>query len=294
MRLVTSHSSAYAVPEVSGLFVVENAALERLLFDRNRLGLNFSNCCVESVRLMLGHLIDELHAVEAELLLLSKGLLYQLANAVAETTGRYLPTNVMATRRVAASREGARIEVPYARFDNDARRLLIGDTVASGATIRAALDEHLTHYPLDQVYIVSLAGSIVGAREIQRYCRERAIDVTMVFGLAAFGLGDNGFDLSFLHGETVTARRYRERAFAQFDGRPVSAVGWDFGSQAMAPAKYRNLCWVEAEVWGLHGHASLAVAVEPDDIARLDAEASAFVATAGAAGYRQRVGHEQA
>ena len=36
-----------------------------------------------------------------------------------------------------------------------------------------------------------------------------------------------------------------------FSGKPVSSAGWDFGSQAQSTRKYKMLCWIESEYWGL-------------------------------------------
>lgn len=182
----------------------------------------------------------------------------------------------MATARVKVSRDSARIEVPYCRLDAGGDRLIIGDTVASGSTIIAALSRYLEARDLREVIIVSFAGAAQGAARIARFCRDNSIGCLMLFGLAAFGLGDNGFDLSFLHPGTITDPAYVERARVQFSGKPVSAVGWDFGSQAMSPRKYRHLCWLEAETWGLHGHPSLAQEEKPGSFADVRQEIAAF------------------
>lgn len=58
-------------------------------------------------------------------------------------------------------------------------------------------------------------------------------------------------------------------------------MGWDFGSQVMAPRKYRRLCWVEAEVWGLHGSDCLAVAERPENWAELAHERAAYADALG-------------
>jgi hypothetical protein len=131
-------------------------------------------------------------------------------------------------------------------------------------------------YTLERVYVFSYAGTRIGALRIAEFCRASSIDCTFLYGLAMFGLGENGFDLSFLHPDTVAREAYKERARAQFDGRAVSAVGWDFGSQAMAPGKYRHLCWVEAEIWGLQGAGCLGVAERPSDLGDLGHERAAY------------------
>lgn len=59
-------------------------------------------------------------------------------------------------------------------------------------------------------------------------------------------------------------------------GRAVSAVGWDFGSQCMAPRKYRHLGWVEAELWDLADSESFAFTEEPEDWSELAHERHAY------------------
>ena len=259
------------------IYVVHNAALEELLFDRNLTEVGFRRACLRSSRHFIAHLADEYGPGEtAELMILSKGLIYQLGEAMAAETGHNLPTNMIATSRVAVSHGTARIEVPYVCFEAPADVLIIGDTVASGATIVTAVRRYLDVHPVRRIYVVSYAGTLLGATRIAEFCTERGVETTFLFGLAAFGLGDNGFDLSFLHPDTVARSRYVERARGQFAGKAVSAVGWDFGSQCMAPRKYRRLSWVEAEVWGLTNSGCFAVAEKPESWAELGHERAAF------------------
>lgn len=259
------------------VFTVHNTALEDLLFDRNLTEVEFRRTCLRCSRHFIAHLADELATDDvAELTILSKGLVYQLAEAMAAETGRNLPTNMIATSRAAVSGGDARIEAPYACFDAPATTLTIGDTVASGATVVAALRRYLESHALRRVYVLSYAGTLVGATRIAEFCSRRGIEATFLYGLAAFGLGTNGFDLSFLHPETITRDHYVRRAHEQFSGRAVSAVGWDFGSQCMAPRKYRRLTWVEAETWGLCDSDSLKAAEKPDDWSDLAHERAAY------------------
>ncbi|MFI9585109.1 hypothetical protein ACIHCQ_25405 [Streptomyces sp. NPDC052236] len=267
------------------LSLVHNEPLERIMFDRNLTGVEFRRACLEASRLFIGHLLDEFDPEQsAELMILSKGIVYQLAEAVAAETGKNLPTNLIATSRVSVSGDRVDIEIPYAKFEAPSRTLILGDTVASGATVIAAIGEYRKHHPVDRVFVLSYAGALVGARRISEYCRGQGIEATFLFGLAAFGLADNGFDLSFLHPATITRDEYRRRAAEQFVGNPVSAVGWDFGSQAMAPQKYRQLCWIEAEVWELQGLPCFKVAEQPQELSLLRHEAAAYSEIAQALG----------
>ncbi|MEU4553809.1 hypothetical protein [Micromonospora violae] len=259
---------------------MHNQHLETLLFDRNLMDLPFRRACLASSREFVRHIRDELDGADlTELIILSKGLVYQLAEAVALDVGRNLPANLVCTSRVAVASADATVEVSYARFDAGGSTLLIGDTVASGATIVAALQEYRRFHLVRRLYVLSYAGALHGAARIADYCAGSGIECTMLFGLAAFGLAENGFDLSFLHPATVTRDAYRERARRQFAGKPVSTVGWDFGSQAMAPEKYRQLCWVEAGLWDLHGSPALAVARAPETMDALAHEAPAYAGT---------------
>lgn len=259
------------------IYLAHNEPLEHIMFDRNLTGIEFRRACLAASILFVDHLADEFDAESAaELLILSKGIVYQLAEAVARQTGKNLPTNFIATSRVSVSDDHVGIAIPYTNFDAPSRTLLIGDTVASGATITAALERYRQFHPLDAIFIASYAGALVGAHRIAEYCRLHEIDVAFLFGLAGFGLASNGFDLSFLHPETITRDEYRTRAAQQFNGRPVSAVGWDFGSQATAPQKYRQLCWIEAEKWELQGTACFKEAERPSGPNLLRHEEAAY------------------
>jgi hypothetical protein len=108
----------------------------------------------------------------------------------------------------------AKVEVSYRSLDAGGSTLLVGDTVASGTTIVAALEEYSTVHQLRRLFLFSFAGSLIGARRIADYCAQKSIDLTMLFGLAAFGLGVNGFDLSFLDPATLTDSSYKTRAAA--------------------------------------------------------------------------------
>ena len=186
---------------VKNLFVAQDHSLEQLLFDRTVVGSEFAKHCLDGSRFLIG-CIDRAwlaRPTTAELVLLSKGLAYQMSTAALLEVGVALPINLVATRRVDASSEDALIEIPYHRFDAGGSDLVIADTVASGASICRALDEYRLDHPVETITVLSFAGSLMGARRIERYCDAEGISACFVFALAAFGLADNGFDLSFLH-----------------------------------------------------------------------------------------------
>lgn len=263
-----------ARPVAPGLHIVENEPLERILFGRGLIGLPHRRACLAASRLFLAHLADDL-ADAAELVILSKGLAYQLG-AAADSVEINLPTNLVATTRVDVVADDAKIDVSYARFDAGKPCLVIGDTVASGATVVAAVEAYRQVHRLERLFLLSYAGSGVGARRIAEFCARLGIECTILYGLAVFGLGANGFDLSFNHPDTVTSDAYRERARRLYGDRQVSGVGWDFGAQFMAPDKYRELSWLEAHAHGLLDSPEFSFAREPDDLASLARESAAF------------------
>lgn len=263
-----------ALPD--GVTVIRNPELEAMLFTRNTVGAEFGAQCRRAMEQFLRHVSDELPTDAAELAILSKGLCYQVLRSYESALGGTLGLNLVGTRRAKVSSDDALIETSYVRLDSPSDTLLIGDTVASGATVIAALSAYKSHHPLRRVYLFSFAGTTVGALRLLDWSVSHNIDLRIIYGLASFGLADNGFDLSFLNESTICSDEYRDWANRQFDGRPASAVGWDFGSQWIAVEKYRRLCWLEATKWGLVGHPAFALATEPRDLRGLEAELSAL------------------
>lgn len=255
MKCQNSHLEKVVIEGIPQAYIMSNPALEHILFNRSLIGLDFARECQEASEAFLGHFSSEITSCGedvAELVILSKGIYYWLHNACAARLQRNLEANFVVTKRAAVSGTSVNIEVPYCDFSVAVNNLIVADTIASGATMVAALRHYCAFHSLRSILVFSIAGSASGGRAISEFCRERDIELTIVYGLAAFGLASNGFDLSFLHPDTICPNPdHIRRAHELYEGKPVSAVGWDFGSQAQAVRKYRMLCWIEAEYWGL-------------------------------------------
>lgn len=262
------------------VLIAEAGSLERLMFNRNIVGTEFLKICGAASTEILSGLVGRFGSTFfddfAELVVLSKGLCYQLGAAAQTVLARSLDTNFIATRREEVGAEGARIGTSYTSFTSPANDIIIADTVASGATICAALEVYRRFAEVRRLIILSFAGSALGACAISGYCAGRGIELTLVYGLAVFGLARNGFDLSFLDPDTITADRHRRRATDAFQGRPVSAVGWDFGSQAYSPRKYAMLCWIEERYWNLVGSGVFQQTTPPTDARLVLGEINAY------------------
>lgn len=259
-------------------YILENVPLENLLFSRSLMGLDFAQACKQATRYFLEHFARDMMPVEgiSELMLLSKGYYYRMYGGFEAVFQRNLPINFVATQRVEISGDSAEVQIPYANLDAAGDRLLIGDTVASGATICAALQHVMSRCAVREVFIFSIAAAEVGIRRIAEFCNVNGIRCHIGVGLALFGLGENGFDLTFLHPQTITASKYRERAEIVYQGLPISVVGWDFGSQSQAPTKYRQLCWIEALRWGPSAERVFVEREPPENWWRIEKERDAY------------------
>jgi len=219
-------------------YIMEDRAVERVLFGRELVGAEFARVCLEASLGCCRLLAPRLDVPDiAELLILNGGRYYGLATAYERVFGRSLPVDELkATRR--QDPDGAWVaDISYRRYAHKPRTLLIGDTVATGVSARVALVDYFAYHTPAELIFFTICGAIIGARLITAACAERGVRLTLVFGVAAFGLADNGTDLPFLHPDTRTAPRYLERARAVYGGQPVCAIG-DWGERGEDPAAY--------------------------------------------------------
>ena len=254
MSLEHVSNSILSKIDVLGLnnaYIVNNKYLEKLLFNRGLVGKSFIEVCFNASVLFFKHFKDEFiyHDNISELMLLSKGYYYQFVNSYIQATGNNLQLNMVATKRKKIVRNNVEIEIPYSDISALTDTIIIGDTIASGASICAAISHYSKRHKLKKAYIFSYAGSIVGGKRIASFCSQYDIDLTLVYGLAAFGLADNGFDLSFLHPDTITSEEYILKAKNVYKNKAISVIGVDFGTQSQSIKKYSNLCWLERQYW---------------------------------------------
>ena len=232
-------------------YILESRPVERLLFGRELVGQEFAHECllasIDFCRLLAAPLdTDDV----AELLILNGGRYYGLASAYSQVFGRPLPVNeVKATRRRGPDGTWA-ADISYRRYAHRSGTLLIGDTVATGVSAQMAMEDFFAYHLPREVVFFTICGGIPGGRVIAQTCTRHGVGLTLVFGVAAFGLAENGTDLPFLHPDTVTDPRYLARAEAVYGGKPVCAIG-DWGERGADPATYLAT-WAETKrAWGL-------------------------------------------
>src|SRR5258707_13381566 len=209
-------------------YILESSALEAFLFDRTVVGVPLLNAAREATTHWLGALRDHglLSAGDdvAGLTILTGGLYYGLQPAWQTVFGSLLPEDFIGIKRHLDERNQWFADYHYVSFEAPCRTVLVGDTVASGASvsqgIRAFADWGRAH-GLEQVHFFSACGSRLGGRRIRQACADLGLKATFTHGLAAFGMAEHGWrlpdtDLPWLHPDTIARPHHLRRAAQAF------------------------------------------------------------------------------
>lgn len=200
-------------------------------------GTKLSNCC--------------------ELVLLSGGLYYNLNYGFKKIYNEALPQCFLGIKR-------ARIEgtegkftaaATYENFEAlpDNATMIIGDTIATGATIQNglnrlfdALDEK--DYTLDKLIICTLAGSTKGARKLkesEEKMRTLFPNAKLYFIACEqlFQLMPDGTDLRFFGEDAIAPEETNEntrKIYGEYLGREMKCAVFDWGTRCKNPKKHYN------------------------------------------------------
>ena len=243
-------------------FILESSALEAFLFDRTVVGIPLLNAAREATTHWLGALRERqlISAGDevAGLTILTGGLYYGLQPAWQTVFGSLLPENFIGIKRHLDERNQWLADYHYASFEAPCRTVLVGDTVASGASVSQGIRAFASwgvEHGLEEVHFFSACGSRVGGQRIRQTCVDLGLKATFTHGLAAFGMAEQGWqlpdtDLPWLHPDTITQPHYQQRAESAFQGKPVCAIG-DWGMRCKNPKAYLHEWQAEAAYWGL-------------------------------------------
>jgi uracil phosphoribosyltransferase len=191
----------------------------------------------------------------AELVLLSGGLYYQLNSAFKKKFGLALPQCFIGIKRQRIEgMEGGFIAVAtYENFESlpDNASIIIGDTIATGATIQKSiyhlLDElHERKYTLKNLVICSLACSVTGAQIIGEAAEKVVAEfprakVHLIVAEELFHLMPDGTDMRFLHPEAAMPDETRRRILANYGeslGREMKCAVFDWGTRCKNPVRH--------------------------------------------------------
>ncbi len=190
-----------------------------------------------------------------EFVLLAGGLYYFLAPAFRKVHGHALPQCFLGIKRqrVEGTEGEFRAVSTYENFESLPKEavVLIGDTIATGATLvraisdlEAAVDEKGGR--LGKLVVCSLACSTEGARRLRKLeerLRERNKDFQLYLIVAEqlFHLMPDGTDLRFLGVDTMMPPETREHTmerYGDFLGKEMKCAVFDWGTRCKNPKKH--------------------------------------------------------
>lgn len=190
-----------------------------------------------------------------ETVLLSGGLYYQLNSAFKKKFGLALPQCFIGIkrRRVEGTEGGFIALATYENFESlpETANIIIGDTIATGATIQKSvyhlLDAlHERKGRLKNLVICSLACSVTGAGIIGEV-EEKVVaefpraKVHLIVAEELFHLMPNGTDMRFLHADAVMPDETRKRilrTYGEYLGRKMKCAVFDWGTRCKNPIRH--------------------------------------------------------
>ncbi|MHA2203942.1 MAG: phosphoribosyltransferase [Candidatus Hodarchaeales archaeon] len=180
---------------------------------------------------------------------LSGSLTYDVYNAFYEYFQQPLQRNFIGIRRFQKASGTWDTEVSYTNFEGlpiDTKVVLIGDTIATGATITQVIGLVQAQLQTPVIFVVfSIAGSLMGARRLVNLeeTLQRTFPGTEIWCLfteAYFGLEANGTDMPIFHPETISTDSLKRRAndkLGKILGRHLCSV-LDWGKRTNSPRKH--------------------------------------------------------
>ncbi len=187
-----------------------------------------------------------------ELVYLSGGLYYSLNYGMKSICGEVLPQCFLGIKRSRIEGSEGKFNA-YATYENfeslpNNATVLIGDTIATGATLQKGL-QHLfdaleeKKYTLDKLIIFTLAGSTTGAvllKETEKKLRSYFPNAKLYFFACEelFHLMPDGTDLRFIHETSLAPEEtnmYTREVYGEFLGKEMKCAVFDWGTRCKNP-----------------------------------------------------------
>ncbi|MDP3999496.1 MAG: hypothetical protein Q8P76_02800 [bacterium] len=177
-----------------------------------------------------------------ELILVSGGFYYHLNQAFYNVFGYSLPAGFLGARRVLRPKPHAVISYDNLEAISENNITIIGDTIATGATLVDSLYYYLDRAPkVKKILIFTIAGGLPGARvlaEIEGDIKKRyGTELYVFFSDGIFGLADNHTDMHYFHPDSILpaeSLRAAERGLGRFLGERLCII-WDWGQRNKNP-----------------------------------------------------------
>jgi hypothetical protein len=190
-----------------------------------------------------------------ELIFLAGGLYYQLNHGFKKNFDAAIPQCFLGIKRQRVEgSEGAFTAVAtYENFESlpDNATVIIGDTIATGATLQQGIYHLLDSldtkgYRLENLVVCSLACSVNGARlmkDVEKRVKRDfpEANVYLVVAEELFHLMPDGTDLRFLYDDAVMPDETRERVLKEYGpqlGKEMKCAVFDWGTRCKNPIKH--------------------------------------------------------
>jgi len=197
-----------------------------------------------------------------ELVLISGGFYYHLARSFHHVFDQSLPAGFIGVRRVLGKNPRAVISYDNLEAVPDNSLTIIGDTIATGATLVDSIRYYLTKTPkVKKILIFTIAGATKGAQELAQLEKEiqrrYGTKLYVFFSDGLFGLSENQTDMFYCHPEAKIAPESLAAADKEL-GKVLVArmcVIWDWGQRNKSPVKHLQEVIRVCRKFGKHGSA---------------------------------------
>lgn len=191
----------------------------------------------------------------AELIFLSGGLYYQLNSGFKKRYNRVLPQCFLGIKRqkIEGSVGSFTAVATYENFESlpDKGTIIVGDTIATGATLQKGiyflLDAYAEKkYTLENLVICSLACSVDGAillKEIEKKVKLNFPNAKVHLFVCGelFHLMEDGTDLRYLYSDSIIPDEMRTAIISSFGselGTKMKCAVFDWGTRCKNPKKH--------------------------------------------------------
>lgn len=185
-----------------------------------------------------------------EFILLAGGLYYNLNYGFKKVQNRALPTCFLGIKRqrIEGTEGEFRAVSTYENFESlvDDVTILIGDTIASGATIVRSIGDlenalREKNYKMENLVIISLACSTEGARKLKKLEEKIEGNLYLIVAEQLFHVMPDGTDLRFLKEDSIMpeeSKEYTLEKYGEILGKEMKCAVFDWGTRCKNPKKH--------------------------------------------------------
>lgn len=177
-----------------------------------------------------------------ELILVSGGFYYHLNRAFYRVFGYSLPAGFIGVRRVLGKQPRGVISYDNLEAIPKNNITIIGDTIATGATLIDSINYYLKRTPpVKKIIIFTIAGALPGVQKLAKLEKEikkkYGTDLYVFFSDGIFGLAKNQTDMHYFHSDSILPAeswRAAENKLGKFLGERLCVI-WDWGQRNKDP-----------------------------------------------------------